>query len=343
MRLLFCSCGEAVFCDNTECLNCGRVLAFDPLAPAMLSLRDNGDGTLRDDEGRGYRLCANRLQYGVCNGFVPLPGDPSGAATLCGTCQLNRTIPVVHRPENLVRWQRLERAKRRLVAGLSTLGLRAGPGNGNAQGPMRFDFLEDKRSHPDVLEHFVSTGHKDGLITINLMEADEVQRVRQRELSGERYRTLLGHFRHEAGHYFYLQLVTDWGLFNELFGDPAVDYNQALNLYYDRGPVFDWQRRFISAYASSHPLEDWAECFAHLLHLQDSLETAAARGLIDSSLMTAGLAEQLEVWRELVIGINEVSRSLGVGDPYPFIINANVARKLQFVRDSIQALVAATS
>lgn len=334
MRLLFCSCGEPVFYDNIACLNCSRVLAFDPMLPGMLGLREGGDGVFVADDGQAYRLCANRLNYQVCNGFVVLV-DGVSESTLCNTCQLNRTIPIVDRPENLVRWQRLERAKRRLVAGLAVLGLQVGRGNGNNAGPMRFDFIEDKRSHPDVLEHFVSTGHKDGLITINLMEADEVQRVRQRELSGERYRTLLGHFRHEAGHYFYLQVINDWSRFKQLFGDPSADYDQALNLYYDRGPVFDWQGGFISAYASSHPLEDWAECFAHLLHMQDTLETAATRGLIDLDVMTAGLPQQLEVWRQLTVSLNEVNRSLGTGDPYPFVINTVVADKLQFVREAI--------
>jgi hypothetical protein len=307
------------------------------MAVTMLCVRENREGTLQDDEGIAYQLCGNRRRYQVCNGLVPV-GPNAAPDALCNTCARNRTIPFVDRWENVVRWQRLERAKRRLVAGLAALGLQVGPGNGNISGPMRFDFIEDKRSHPDVLEHFVSTGHKDGLITINLLEADEVQRVQQRELSGERYRTLLGHFRHEAGHYFYLQLVNDWSRFKQLFGDPSANYEQALNLYYDRGPPPDWPQGFISAYASSHPLEDWAECFAHLLHVQDTLETAVSRGLVTSAAMSADLSEQLEIWGELVVSLNEINRSLGVGDPYPFIINDCVGQKLAFVRQAISSL-----
>jgi len=337
VKSLFCECGQVVFCDNTECGSCGNTLGFDPTRSLMISLSNHQGETYHDALGNGFQLCANRRQYQVCNGLVALSEQPDRDA-LCNTCRLNRTIPVVDRPANLLRWQRLEQAKRRMVSGLATLGLEVGAGNGNPAGPMRYDFMEDKRSHPDVLEHFVATGHKDGLITINLMEADDIQRVQQRELSGERYRTVLGHFRHEAGHYYYPQLVTNLTTFSSLFGDPTADYEQALQLYYDNGPAADWGQNFISAYASSHPLEDWAECFAHFLHIQDTLETAGTQGLVATDIVSASLPEQLDLWARLVISLNEVSRSLGVRDPYPFILNAAVSAKLEYVRQAISAL-----
>jgi hypothetical protein len=339
MQPLFCTCGQTVFCDNTLCGNCGRSLGFDPTRSVMHGLRPGPGQHFEDAQGVAYQLCANRRHYQVCNGVVPLEEQP-GPDTLCNTCCLNRTIPVVDRSENLLRWQRLERAKRRMVTGLATLGLEVGATNNNIAGPMRFDFMEDKRSHPDVLEHFVSTGHKDGLITINLMEADEIQRVQQRELSGERYRTLLGHFRHEAGHYYYPQLVTTVNRFIELFGDPREDYEQALKTFYNAGPAADWSNNYISAYASSHPLEDWAECFAHYLHIHDTLETASISKLVPTDILSAPVLEQLEIWGDLVITLNEINRSLGVRDPYPFIINAVVGAKLAFVEQAVRGVAA---
>ena len=339
MKTLFCDCGQMVYCENTQCGNCGNTLGFDPILSGINSVSSAAGETFQDAQGNGFQFCANRRQYQVCNGLVPLAEQPDRAA-LCSACRLNRTIPVVERRQNLLRWQRLELAKRRMIAGLATLGLHVGEGNNNPAGPMRFDFKEDKRSHPDVLEHFVSTGHKDGVITINVMEADEIQRVQQRELSGERYRTLLGHFRHEAGHYFYPQLVTNLAEFSSLFGDPGGDYQQALQLYYDGGPEPDWGQSFISAYASSHPLEDWAECFAHFLHIQDALETANAHGLAVVDMVSATLAEQLGVWAGLVVSLNEINRSLGVRDSYPFIINTAVRAKLEFVQQTIRTFAA---
>jgi hypothetical protein len=339
VRRILCSCGQEVFYDNTVCLACSRTLGFDPMTLQIVSVKEAPEEIFLDDNGAGYQLCANRRKYQVCNGLVPLAQQPD-AESLCSTCQLNRTIPVVQRPKNLLRWQRLEAAKRRMVAGLTTIGLRVGHGNDNPAGAMRFDFMEDKRSHPDVLEHFVSTGHKNGLITINLMEADEVLRVQQREWSGERQRTLLGHFRHEAGHYFYPQLVLDIDGFKGLFGDPWINYEQALRAYYDAGPSVDWGRNYISAYSSSHPLEDWAECFAHVLHIQDGLETAGRYGLVAVDIASASFTEQLACWGDLVVSLNEINRSIGVRDPYPFVIGPGVSAKLDFVRQAISVLAA---
>jgi len=193
--------------------------------------------------------------------------------------------------------------------------------------------MEDQRSDPNVMESFVSTGYKDGVITINVTEADDIQRVRQRELMGERYRTVLGHFRHEAGHYFYTPLVTTPEAFSSIFGDPSEDYNAALESYYARGPDAGWDQHFITAYASSHPLEDWAECFAHYLHIQDTLDTAAQRGIISEP--GASLKQQISNWGELTVSMNELSRSLGLRDPYPFVLQQPVISKLAYVEACI--------
>lgn len=295
----------------------------------MLSFDVAPDGELVAADGQHYSLCANRAQHEVCNGASLV-----GGGDRCRSCALNQTIPVLRRKKNLARWHRLERAKRRMISGLSELGLPVDTAVTGDTAGMRFDFLEDRRSHPDVLESFVSTGYKDGLITINVMEADDVQRVKQRELMGERYRTLLGHFRHEAGHFFYPLLVADTRRFTEVFGDPAADYDAALNLYYQDGPPPAWESNFISAYASSHALEDWAECFAHYLHMQDTLETATSQG-ISPDAKHCSLDDQLMLWTELSVSLNELSRSLGLRDAYPFSLTAGVVVKLSYVHDCI--------
>lgn len=328
MTPYYCRCGQALFCENTRCGNCGRIAAFEPLIPAMLSLDEVEDGSLLDADGTRYALCENRRDYKVCNGVVMA----GGGASLCSSCRLNRTIPVVNRQKNLQRWKRLEAAKRRMIAGLSKLGLDV---NSGENGGLRFDFLEDKRSHPDVLEHFVSTGHKDGVITINVIEADEIQRVQQRELLGERYRTVLGHCRHEAGHFFYPTLVRDLDSFTALFGDPGTDYDSSLKNYYDGGPAQGWEQDHISSYASAHPLEDWAECFAHYLHIEDTLETAVCYGLADDP--GGDPRVRLDRWAQFVIPLNELGRSLGQRDHYPFILTPVVIEKLLYVEGTISA------
>lgn len=331
MTPYYCRCGQALFCENTRCGNCGRATAFEPLIPAMMSLDEAEDGSLLDTDGTRYALCDNRRDYRACNGVVEL----GSGTTLCSGCRLNRTIPVVERQENLLRWKRLEAAKRRMIAGLSKLSLDV---NSGGNGGMRFDFLEDKRSHPDVLEHFVSTGHKDGVITINIIEADEIQRVQQRELMGERYRTVLGHCRHEAGHFFYNTLVRDMDSFVALFGDPGLDYASALKNYYENGPAEGWDALHISAYASAHPLEDWAECFAHYLHIEDTLETAVCYGLAEDP--GSDPRQRLDRWAQFVIPLNELGRSLGQRDHYPFILTPVVIEKLLYVGAAITASAA---
>lgn len=333
---LECECSRPVYCDNTLCLNCDRLLAFDPFTLTMHAFRSDENGSYRDAEGNLFHLCANRERYGVCNGLV-LGHEVESGATLCAACRLNRTVPCVDRPENLVRWRALEVAKRRMLAGLTSLGLRVDTVASSLHGSMQFDFIEDQRSHPDVLEHFVSTGHSMGLITINLIEADPVHRTQQQEFLAEPFRTLLGHFRHEAGHYFYSQLVTDIESFSRIFGDPQADYNAALQHYYNEGPPTNWGESYVSAYASSHPMEDWAECFAQLLHMEDMLETAVGHSLLDIASLPDDIEEQLDLWRSLSVVLNEMSRSVGAEDLFPFYINETVGKKLAFIQRAIGA------
>lgn len=331
MRRFYCGCGQEIFLENNHCTHCGRSLGYDHGSAQMVALEPVGERWQRLSDGMPVRICANRENYGVCNALVAI--DDSHA--LCPTCRLNHTIPDLSRPENLKRWASLEEAKRRLIFGLLALKLPLqAPVAGYPRG-LSFDFLEDQRTNPDATEAFVTTGHRDGVITINVLEADDVQRVWQRELSGERYRTLLGHLRHEVGHYYFELLVPERAGFSALFGDPALPYSEALARHYRDGPLAGWEQHYISAYASAHPLEDWAECFAHYLHMVDTLETASARSVIPPLSGNETIEQRLGVWDGLAVTLNELNRSLGLRDAYPFVVTPVVADKLRFIDAAI--------
>lgn len=331
MKRFRCRCGSSVFFENFTCLVCGAVLGFDPEALEMRTLVSDGAGGLRaphTNHGGDWTPCKNREDFGVCNWLVE-PGGPP----YCMACRLNEVIPNLSSDRNLELWRRIEQAKRRLIYGLRRLGLHlARPGGG----ALSFRFLEDQRSNPDVSESFVLTGHMGGTITINLAEADDSVRHAVREDMQERYRTLLGHFRHESGHYYFTDLVSaDAGAmaeFRSLFGDERADYAAALQAYY-RNPVGPsiWQDRYVSGYASAHPWEDWAETWAHYLHMTGTLETAVAWQLVDAPDMSEASREWVDNWGTLSVIANDLNRSMGTDDFYPFVLTPTVIEKLMFV------------
>ena len=203
------------------------------------------------------------------------------------------------------------------------------------------DFIEDARSHSAFSETYVNTGYLSGVITINTLEADDAAREAQRLQMKENYRTVLGHLRHESGHYFWHRLNPDNATrdsFTAVYGDEKSDYQQALDRYYANGPAPDWQARHISAYASVHPAEDWAESWGHYLHIYDALDTAAAHGLTPSGPDTMSMPERISVWSKLSITLNELNRSVGKRDAYPFLFNKVVVQKLGFVEGIIRQL-----
>ena len=338
MKRFDCGCGQRLFFEDCSCLACGHEVGFAPGFMAFLS-RPYGQTAFVDASGHRWKVCANRAQHGVCNWLVAADDDNA----LCRACRLNRVIPNLESPRNLELWARMERAKRRLVYSLIALGLPIDGLTGRA--PLAFEFMEDQRRNPRVAEHFVMTGHRAGLITINLLEADHSARHAVREEMKERYRTLLGHFRHESGHYFW-----DWTLppgepleaFRRLFGDERADYEAAIRRYHRNGPAPDWHDRFVSAYASAHPMEDWAECWAHYLHIIDGLETARANGLLREA-SSPEWDEELATWMDGSIKLNELSRSLGTDDPYPFVLNSVVREKLGFIHQRLSASTAASA
>lgn len=319
MKHFHCSCGQRVFFDSFQCMRCGEPLGFDARILDIVPVQP------------GYWRCQNGVDYQVCNWVIQV-----GSGTrYCQACSMNVVVPNLEVPGNLLLWGRLEAAKRRLIYNLLSLHLPIGQGL-RVPG-LRFKFLEDQRRNPDVLESFVGTGHQDGIITINLGEADDVERAAVREQMQERYRTLLGHFRHETGHYYLNELLPDaqartrW---TRLFGSADADYAASLEAYYRDGPPQDWHNRYVSRYASAHAHEDWAETFAHYLHIRDALETAYASGL--AQLPGEDLPGWILEWMRLSVTLNELNRSLGLEDPYPFVLTQPIIDKLEFVAEAVQ-------
>jgi hypothetical protein len=348
MQLFKCqNCGQLLYFENTRCETCAAPLGYEPFGATLTALRGNGETWLpMAGAEQPYRFCAN-AKYDVCNWLIPAESpDP-----FCTACRHNRTIPDLSDREHLLAWRKLEYAKHRMFYQLLKLRL---PTPTNAELPghgLVFDFLEQARQAGAAK---VMTGHDDGVITLNLQEADDAARERLRAQMHEPYRTLLGHFRHEIGHFYWDVLVRDGGKLDQcrvVFGDDSEDYNAALQRHYSHGAPADWQARFISQYATTHPWEDFAETWAHYLHIIDTLETAAAFRLgvhptnaeepalhadITLNAYGEGKVEGLiDAWLPLTFAVNSLNRSMGIGDLYPFILSEAVIRKMGFIHDLV--------
>jgi hypothetical protein len=337
MRRFWCDqCGQTLFFESTSCTHCGTQVGFESGSIDMISLKGKRTSSLFSPSG-DYEYCNNGVEFSVCNWLVP-SAEKGG---LCWGCRFNRTIPDLAVPGNIERWRRFELAKKRLLYSLVDLGLPITDGWSNPQRGLLFDFIEDQRSNPVLLESFVSTGYLGGVITINALEADDVAREEARLRMNESYRTLLGHLRHESGHYYYSHVDQDAEFaseFQRLFGDASLDYQAALDRHYQLGPAEHWNDYYISSYASCHPLEDWAECWSHYLHIRDTLETAAVHGMVDGSVMRGDFSMTAHLWRGFTVTLNELNRSIGLPDAYPFVINRWVESKLAFVGQVIEGL-----
>jgi len=322
MKDFYCDCGHRVFFESDTCVACGRRLGFDPGGLGMVTLAGQPGGVLQAADGRQYRQCRNALDYRNCNWLLHVDDGQE----LCLSCRLNKVIPDLERWGNLGLWTRVEQAKRRLLYSLLKLRL---PFVGQpGEGGLRFRIMEDHRRNPAVVESFVATAHLDGTITVNILEADDAARHAVREQMQERYRTVLGHLRHESGHFYFSRLADTPELLaacRDLFGDERADYGTAIERHYEDGPPPDWPERFVSAYASAHPAEDFAETFAHFLHIEDAVETARAAGL------APGAGDWIDDWITLAITLNEILRGLGSDDPYPFVLSKPVQDKLRFM------------
>jgi len=335
MKTFTCSCGQRVFFENTLCTACGRALGYSPEKSAVLSfVIDNktvGTKQIWRDEksNEAFKPCQNYSTYNVCNWVLPTDSPDS----FCLSCRLNEMIPAITLPQKRRWWASMESAKRRLVVTLLKLKLDVLSRKQSPNG-LAFAFLEDKRKNPRVREEYVATGHAQGLITVNLAEADDASRELTRVELGEPYRTLLGHFRHESGHYYFDRLLEPEPIkrqFRRLFGDDRADYKTAMDNYYNNPPPPGWQSGFISDYAQSHPMEDWAECWAHYLHMVDTLETAAEAGIVQHDFNNDDFEKWIVDWTKVAIDLNSLNRSMGLRDAYPFILSEPTLTKIRFV------------
>lgn len=337
MKRFYCQCGQEIYFENTYCAVCSRQLGFVPEKQQLFSLSQKGELWYLDSDtdSAAYRSCEHRSEQLQCNWLIPA----DATATQCLSCALTRTIPMLDRAENWRRWRTLEASKRRMIYGLLRLKLPLNPDHDGHQSGLVFDFLEDKRSNPTVAVEHIYSGHANGTITLNAAEADSSYREATREAMNEPYRTLLGHFRHEIGHFYWEQLIRgrpQQAAFTQLFGDAGQDYQTALDHYYHHGPDAQWQETFISAYASAHPLEDWAETWAHYLLMMETLETAFSYGLIPKLAKDWYFEVWMSEWMQLVVVVNALNRSTGSADAYPFVISEPVKDKLKFVHQLVQ-------
>jgi hypothetical protein len=340
MQRFVCDCGNMLFFESTRCLVCGNSVGYDSESETMVVIKP----------GSWMRLCANGVQHGVCNWVVPANSD----TVLCPSCRLNRTIPDLRNSRNLVLWGITEAAKRRLVCTILRLGFALPYKTDSSRDGLAFDIVSN------IADPAVTIGHLNGVITVNLEEADDTYRQINRQQLGENARTLLGHFRHESGHYVWQRWLSslDWAhphrlAFREVFGDEWLDYPAALSNYYQFGSTKP-RENYISAYAASHPWEDWAETWAHYLQIWEGLQTCEGLGLEvdrlalpkatfppesgrlpealrDEPAENEGFLEWLGRWVAVSTLLNETSASLGQPIPYPFVISETVARKLRLV------------
>jgi len=348
MKLFKCSnCGHAVYFENIYCQYCHSSLGFetDELKLYALKPDQNKSYALINGSGKQYYYCQNH-SYNVCNWLVPVGGHSS----FCKACELNRTIPYLGQKEDYDKWYRVETAKRRLIHSLLRFGLEVKSKNAGSFGGIMFDFLSDRNAY---YGQRVITGHDNGLITINIAEADDIYREMSRNQMNEVYRTLLGHFRHEIGHYYWDILVgrtEKLNAFRTLFGDERMDYGYALQQYYSNNSRPIWKKQYISKYASAHPWEDWAETWAHYMHIVDTLETADSFGLnvqpkVASDEMNTSFVDPytvidfdsiIDMWLPLTFAMNSLNRSMGLRDLYPFVISRTIKEKLRFVHEIVK-------
>lgn len=342
MRSFRCTCGNLLFFHNSLCLACGSAVGWCPACRNVTPLLPDGPAAA-DPVCRCawpacatlLRRCGNYADHDVCNRLVPAAAPPG---SLCGCCRFNVTIPDLSVPGHRDKWYRLEVAKRRVLYDLDLLGLPYGQDARPVWPPLRFEFVADGGGSPGDPAGRAFTGHADGLITINIKEVDDLERERQRVLFQEAHRTLVGHFRHEIGHYYWDVLVRgrrepDCAA---IFGDPYREpYDAALQRWYSQGPPSGWPNACVSAYAAMHPWEDFAETFATCLDMVSALDTAHHFGFLGPPPPLADLDALVARYADLGIAMNEINRSIGLLDLVPEVLVPAVVAKLRFVHGLI--------
>lgn len=346
MRLFHCdNCGKPVYFENRSCLNCGSRLGFVAEDITLHAVKPDAkpDRWRRFDQQQFvYRFCPNAA-WDICNWLV----RDDGPDEYCSSCRYNGLVPDPNTADGLRRWRAISDAQRHLFYSFMRWDLPRPTRREDPNGGLLFD-LKDDEILPDGSCKPVLIGHDEGRIVIRTAEADDPTREQMREQLNEPYRTLLGHFRHETGHFMWNKLVRDAGKidsFRSVFGDETEDYGAALQRHYEKGPEPGWGSRYISYYATSHPWEDFAECFAHVLHIVDSLETAHMFGIAlapqasDISSAQANFDPYTaldfdrirDVWIPLSVALNSIHHSMGERDLYPFILTPEISAKLKYV------------
>lgn len=316
MRSFRCQvCDSQLFFENSLCVSCGTALGFSRAERAIVAVDDQARYV--DQAGLVWHVCRN-LNLSGCTWLAPLEGGQ------CAACDLTRTRPSDEDVQGIAQFAQAEAAKRRLLVELDSRGF-------SVDG-LAFDMLSSTSAGLDE----VVIGHADGVITIDLAETDDARRERIRDELGEPYRTMLGHLRHEVGHFVQMRLVTGGERLDRcraLFGDESLDYQAAIDRHYADGAPDGWEASYITTYATMHPFEDFAETFAHYLHIADTCETAAAQGLVTVAPTAFSSFRDLVrgVWIPLSIALNQINRSMGKDDLYPFVIPEPVLDKLEFV------------
>ncbi len=333
-------CRGTVFFENDLCTRCGSLLG---VVPGTASMAGWASG-----EAPPMPHCANRDTEARCNWMC----DAGDDLPLCRSCRLTQVLPPLDTPGNGARWRTIEQAKRRLVYNLLGLGLGPEPKTGpdDLQG-LAFHLLARQAGGQPV-----KTGHKNGSITLDVAEADDDHREAERVRLNEPTRTLLGHLRHETAHYLQWRWITGTPAeetCRAAFGDERSNYAQALARHYADGPPPDWPQQFVSAYASAHPWEDWAETCAHYLLMLDAVQTAGAWGLqltghldVAAQPIDLGDAPQardlvLQHWLPVAQFLTAMNRSLGQRDSYPFLLPPAVLHKLEVVQDLLRGAAGA--
>ena len=334
-----------LFFENAGCVACGREVGWCPVCRGLNALLPQDDGWFRCGNpacGAVLGKCVNYAQHNVCNRCVTVEGGQATAA-LCDCCRFNETIPDLSVSGNRERWARLEAAKRRLFYTLDLLRLPRGRAEDGFDPPLAFDFKADVIPESGVwrtmgAEERAYTGHAGGKITINIREADDVERERLRVDLGEAHRTVIGHFRHEIGHYYWDLLVRGRheDACKALFGDHRMPYEEALERHYRNGPPPDWPFRFVSAYGASHPWEDWAETFAFYLDMVSVLDTAANMA-VTAPAPLHDLAAMIDRYRRVGVVVNEMNRDMGLTDLVPEVLNRATIEKLAFIDRLVRA------
>jgi hypothetical protein len=343
VRVFICStCQHELDFESMSCPNCDSSVGYvSDRRDVVVIVADGPARYSVDGDSAAQWRCLN-ASWG-CNWMLPADGGD----VWCLSCRLTRGRPDEADPAAVVAWSAAEAAKRRLVFQLGELGLPIEPRSPTTPRGLAFDLVH-------VPGASAVTGHDRGIITLDLSEADERHRDELRRNLGESFRTLIGHLRHEVGHYYFAHLVGQHDRileFRALFGDERIDYSSALDEHYRRARTGDDKAdlsRFVTAYAAAHPLEDWAETFAHYLHTLDGLQTADSHGLAARSREDGGRVKSassspvsfssiLERWLPVAEMINAIADGLGSSRPYPFTLSPVVVTKLEFVHACVTA------